>query len=98
MNYFNLIDYYFQASENAKNNKMGRVLTQGDKLNLIKARKQLSPVKNLEEKSENNEKIVEKPKISSTRTVKPNMIPKRDGSTANTRLITLFYFRISTGT
>jgi len=75
-----------EASENDKNHKMGRVLTQGDKLNLIKARKQLSPGKTLQEKSENNEKLPEKDKkISSSRTVKPNMIPKRDGSTANTR-------------
>lgn len=71
-----------EASENDKNHKNGRVLTQGDKLNLIKARKQLSPAK---EKGENNEKLPEKNKISSSRTVKPNMIPKRDGSTANTR-------------
>ena len=52
-------------------------------MNLIKARKQLSPTK---EKGENSEKVPEKTKISSSRTVKPNMIPKRDGSTANTRL------------
>lgn len=71
-----------EASENDKNHKLGRVLTQGDKLNLIKARKQLSPAK---EKGENSEKLPEKNKISSSRTVKPNMIPKRDGSTANTR-------------
>merc|ERR1711892_854211 len=71
-----------EASENDKNHKLGRVLTQGDKLNLIKARKQLSPTK---EKGENNEKLPEKTKIISSRTVKPNMIPKRDGSTANTR-------------
>ena len=80
---------YFQASENDKNHRNGRVLTQGDKLNIIKARKQLSPAK---EKGENNEKLPEKNKISSSRQVKPNMIPKRDGSTANTRWKELSHF------
>ena len=75
---------------------MDRVLTQGDKLNLIKARKQLSSVKSLEEEKETMRKLMKKSKINLARTVKPNMIPKHDGSTTNSRLSTLFYFYFST--
>jgi len=67
------------VSENVKNIRVlgGRnVLTQGDKLNLIKATR----IKQQEKEMESHEKV----KVGG-RSNKPNLLPKREGSRANTR-------------
>ena len=52
---------YFQTSENAKNSRSSKVLTQGDKLNLIKARKfqQASKSNLVEGQGENQESNIQ---------------------------------------
>ena len=72
-------DRHIKAAEQGK-----KVLTQGDKLNIMKARKQLSPAKS-QDKVEQKEKPSDKTRLRSTRATKPNILPKRDGSSNNSR-------------
>ena len=102
--------FHFQTTENAKNSRSSRVLTQGDKLNLIKARKFQQASKNnlVEGSGENQESKIQgldsstpaktksktstdgkTSKLNSLRTAKPNILPKREGSRTNSRLVLL---------
>jgi len=80
---------------NDKNIKNNEVLTQGDKLNLIKARKQIVPTGGGNSNTENNQKVSQRSKMvsPSTKSPIPNLKPKskkanqhkREGSRPMTR-------------
>lgn len=76
-----------RSSEKSENNKnRGGVLTQGDKLNIIKARNQIGPVKATQaEKAEMKEKMNEQKTKVATRATKPNLLPKRESANSNSR-------------
>ena len=62
------------------------MLTQGDKLNIIKARNQFGPVKTSQsDKTEIKEKMNDQKTKVSTRATKPNLLPKREAVNANSR-------------
>ena len=69
-------EFLFQKKENAKNR--GGVLTQGDKLNIIKARNQATLNTEKVEKSEKKITDYHKQTKVSSRISKPNVLPKRD--------------------
>jgi len=78
-----------RTSEKTENNKnRGGVLTQGDKLNIIKASRhhQMGPVKTSQsEKAEMKEKLNDQKSKVSTRATKPNLLPKRESVNSNSR-------------
>lgn len=74
-----------RSSEKNENNKnRGGVLTQGDKLNIIKARNHIASVKS-SERTEMKEKLNDQKTKVSTRATKPNLLPKRESANSNSR-------------
>ena len=89
--FWDIHEYFFQKSENDKNR--AKVLTQGDKLNIIKASRQQ------QEKIEKSERKItdfhKQTKVSS-RVSKPNILPKRDSVTSSTTRQSIHYFPFQT--
>ena len=59
-------------------------MTQGDKLNIIKARNHIASVKS-SEKNEMKEKLNDQKTKVATRATKPNLLPKRESANSNSR-------------
>ena len=59
-------------------------MTQGDKLNIIKARNQIVKTSQ-SEKTEIKEKLHDQKTKVSTRATKPNLLPKRESVNSNSR-------------